>query len=185
MRKDKSKFLLKGGKPLHGSIKISGAKNAASKLIIASLLTDEPVHITNCPIGIGEIIVTREICETLGTIFKKYSKNEVIVQTKNIHSNSFSASLGIINRIGVLTAGPLLQRAGEAKIPRPGGDKIGARPIDFHLNALVQLGASIKEYKEFYLLKAKQLKGADITLPFPSVGARQYRRRIFLVLSAR
>lgn len=173
MRKNTSKFLLKGGKPLHGSIKISGAKNAASKLIIASMLTDQPVHITNCPIGIGEIITTREICETLGTKFKKYSNNEVIVQTKNVHSNSFSASLGIINRIGVLTVGPLLQRVGEAKIPRPGGDKIGARPIDFHLNALTQLGAKVKEYKDFYLLKATKLKGANITLPFPSVGATE------------
>ena len=67
-----AKFLVKGGKPLHGSIRISGAKNAASKLIIASLLTDEPVHITNCPISIGEIIVTRKIIESLGAKFIKF-----------------------------------------------------------------------------------------------------------------
>jgi UDP-N-acetylglucosamine 1-carboxyvinyltransferase len=171
---DKSaKFLVKGAKPLHGNIRISGAKNAASKLIIASLLTDEPVHITNCPISIGEIRVTRKIIESLGANFKKFSDNEVIVQTKKIHDISFSASLGLINRIGVLTAGPLLLRSGEAKIPKPGGDQIGARPINFHLDALIKLGTTVKEHKDFYLLKAKRLIGTDITLPFPSVGATE------------
>lgn len=168
-----AKFLVKGAKPLHGSIRISGAKNAASKLIIASLLTDEPVHITNCPISIGEIRVTRKIIESLGAKFKKFSDNEVIVQTKKIHDISFSASLGLINRIGVLTAGPLLLRSGEAKIPKPGGDQIGSRPINFHLDALIKLGTTVKEYKDFYLLKAKRLVGTDITLPFPSVGATE------------
>ncbi|NOS86567.1 MAG: UDP-N-acetylglucosamine 1-carboxyvinyltransferase [Ignavibacteria bacterium] len=168
-----AKFLVKGAKPLHGNIRISGAKNAASKLIIASLLTDEPVHITNCPISIGEIRVTRKIIESLGANFKKFSDNEVIVQTKKIHDISFSASLGLINRIGVLTAGPLLLRSGEAKIPKPGGDQIGARPINFHLDALIKLGTTVKEHKDFYLLKAKRLIGTDITLPFPSVGATE------------
>jgi UDP-N-acetylglucosamine 1-carboxyvinyltransferase len=169
----KARFLVKGGKPLHGSIRISGAKNAASKLIIASLLTDEPVHITNCPISIGEIIVTRKIIESLGAKFKKFQDNEVIVQTKKIHDISFSASLGLINRIGVLTAGPLLLRSGEAKIPKPGGDQIGTRPINFHLDALKKLGTTVLEHKNFYLLKAKKLIGTDITLPFPSVGATE------------
>jgi len=171
---DKSaKFLVKGGKPLKGSIRISGAKNSASKLIIASLLTDEPVHITNCPISIGEILVTRKICESLGTKFRKFKNNEVIVQTKKIDAASISSSLGLMNRIGVLTAGPLLLRVGEAKIPKPGGDQIGARPIDFHLDALVKLGAKVKEYKNHYSLKAKRLVGTDITLPYPSVGATE------------
>ncbi len=171
---DKSaKFLLKGGKPLKGSIRISGAKNAASKLIIASLLTDEPVHITNCPISIGEILVTKSICEALGSKFKKFKNNEVVIQTKKISEVSFSSSLGLINRIGVLTAGPLLVREGEARIPKPGGDQIGARPINFHLDALVKLGANFKEHKDFYSLKAKRLVGADITLPYPSVGATE------------
>src|SRR4030095_8574526 len=94
------KFIVHGGKPLRGSIRISGAKNAASKLIIASLLTDEPVRITNCPISIGEILVTRKICESLGTKFRKFKNNEVILQTKKINNISFSSSLGLINRIG-------------------------------------------------------------------------------------
>jgi len=169
----KAKFLVNGGQPLHGSLRISGAKNAASKLIIASLLTDEPVHITNCPVSIGEILVTRKIIESLGAKFKKFKNNEVIVQTKHVSDTSFSSDLGLINRIGVLTAGPLLLRVGEAKIPKPGGDQIGSRPINFHLDALIKLGAVIKEHKKYYSLKAKRLIGTDITLPFPSVGATE------------
>lgn len=169
----KAKFLVKGGKPLHGSIKISGAKNAASKLIIASLLTDEPVKLINVPVSISEIKVTRKIIESLGAKFTKFKNHELIVQTKKIKDISFSASLGLINRIGVLTAGPLLLRSGEAKIPKPGGDQIGARPINFHLDALIKLGATVKEHKNYYLLKAKRLVGAEITLPFPSVGATE------------
>ncbi|MBN8585602.1 MAG: UDP-N-acetylglucosamine 1-carboxyvinyltransferase [Ignavibacteria bacterium] len=168
-----AKFLVKGAKPLHGSIRISGAKNAASKLIIASLLTDEPVKLINVPVSISEIKVTRRIIESLGAKFTKFTNDELVVQTKKIHDISFSASLGLINRIGVLTAGPLLLRSGEAKIPKPGGDQIGARPINFHLDALIKLGATVKEHKDFYLLKAKRLIGTDITLPFPSVGATE------------
>lgn len=171
---DKSaKFLLKGGKPLTGSIRISGAKNAASKLIIASLLTDEKVRITNCPISIGEILVTKSICESLGSKFSRFKNNEVVVQTKKIKDVSFSSTLGLINRIGVLTAGPLLVREGEAKIPRPGGDQIGARPINFHLDALIKLGAEVKTHKDYYLLRARRLVGTDVTLPYPSVGATE------------
>ena len=169
----KAKFLVKGGKPLHGSIKISGAKNAASKLIIASLLTDEEVQITNCPVSIGEIIVTRKIIESLGAKFSNFSPDEVTIRTKKINDISFSSSLGLINRIGILTTGPLLVREGKAKIPKPGGDQIGARPINYHLDALKKLGAEVKEYKDYYLLKAKKLVGTDITLPYPSVGATE------------
>lgn len=168
-----AKFLVKGGKPLHGTIKISGAKNAASKLIIASLLTDEPVRLANVPVSISEIKIARKIIEALGAKFAKFTNDEVVIQTKKISDISFSASLGLINRIGVLTAGPLLLRSGEARIPKPGGDQIGARPINFHLDAFIKLGATVKENKDFYLLKAKKLVGTDITLPFPSVGATE------------
>ncbi len=173
MKRKSSRFLVKGGKPLHGTVKLSGAKNAASKLLVASLLTDKPIHIKNFPCGIIEMEVTRKICESLGTKFKKFSNNEAFLQTRKITHNSFSEDLGLINRIGILTVGPLLSRIGEAIIPKLGGDKIGARPIDFHLNALIKLGARIQEYDKYYVLKAKKLFGANITLPFPSVGATE------------
>src|SRR5436309_1475237 len=133
------RFLIKGGKPVNGTVRLSGAKNSATKLFIAALLTDEPVEITNCPCSTIEMNITKQICETLGTKFKKFSDNEVILQTKSIKDSSFSETLGIVNRIGILTAGPLLIRTGEARIPRIGGDNIGARPIDFHIDALKKL----------------------------------------------
>jgi UDP-N-acetylglucosamine 1-carboxyvinyltransferase len=168
-----SKFLVRGGKPLNGTVRLSGAKNSASKLFVASLLTDEPIYISNCPCRTIEMIVTREICESLGTKFEKFSSDEVVLTTQSIKHTSFSENLGLVNRIGILTVGPLLNRTGEAKIPKLGGDKIGKRPIDFHLNALEQLGAEVKEYDKIYELKAKSLQGANITLPYPSVGATE------------
>jgi UDP-N-acetylglucosamine 1-carboxyvinyltransferase len=173
LKKIVSRFVVKGGKPLNGTIRLSGAKNSSSKLFIASLLTDRPVEITNCPCGTIEMQVTKQICESLGTQFDKFSADSVILQTKKLKQSSFSAGLGLVNRIGVLTVGPLLNRTGKAKIPKPGGDQIGKRPIDFHLNALKELGAEIKEYSSHYDLTAKRLYGANITLPFPSVGATE------------
>jgi UDP-N-acetylglucosamine 1-carboxyvinyltransferase len=173
MIKKKTRFIVKGGKPLYGQIRISGAKNSASKLLISSLLTDAQCKITNCPAGIGELLITRKICEALGAKFSKWDKNEVIVQTRNFSSTTFSVELGLINRIGILTTGPLLNRTGEAKIPKLGGDRIGTRPINFHLDALRKLGAEIREYKNFFLLKANRLYGANINLEYPSVGATE------------
>jgi len=167
------RFVVKGGKPLSGTVKLSGAKNSASKLFITSLLTDQPVRLSNCPCGTLEMHITRQICELLGTKFEKFTSGEVVLQTKKIKTTSFSESLGIVNRIGILMAGPLLSRTGEAKIPKPGGDQIGKRPVDFHLNALKMLGAEVKEYDNFYELKAKRLNGANITLKYPSVGATE------------
>lgn len=171
--RDSTRFLVKGGKPMYGTVRLSGAKNSATKLFIASLLTDQPVHLSNCPVSTIELKITRQICEALGTKFRKFSDNEVILQTKKFKTSSFSETLGIVNRIGILTAGPLLARTGEARIPRVGGDNIGTRPIDFHLDALRKLGADIEEGPEFVELRAKSLIGTNITLPYPSVGATE------------
>jgi len=158
---------------MYGTVRLSGAKNSATKLFIASLLTDQPVHLFNCPCSTIELKVTRQICESIGTRFKKFSNNEVVLQTKKIKTSSFSGALGIVNRIGILTAGPLLARTGEAYIPRLGGDNIGTRPIDFHLDALRKLGADVQEGPEFVELRARSLIGTNITLPYPSVGATE------------
>ncbi len=167
------RFVVRGGNSLSGTVRLSGAKNSASKLFIASLLTDQPVSLSNCPCGTLEMYITRQICELLGTEFKKFTSGEVVLQTKTVRTTSFSESLGIVNRIGILMAGPLLNRTGAAKIPKPGGDQIGNRPVDFHLNALRKLGAEVTEKENFYELKAKRLLGANISLPYPSVGATE------------
>lgn len=173
INKSKQKFRIRGGKPLKGKVKICGAKNSASKLLIASLLTDKQININNCPVSIGEIKIARQICELIGSKFKKFSEKQAIVQTKKIRNNSISRNLSFKNRISVLTIGPLLHRVGEALISKPGGDQIGARPINFHLDALKKLGVKIREYKDYFSIKANNLHGADIILPYPSVGATE------------
>ncbi len=173
MEKKNTRFLVKGGNALHGSVKLSGAKNSASKLFIASLLTDQPVTLTNCPCGTSEMSITREICESLGTAFDSFSNDKVVVQTKEIKATSFSEELGSTNRISILAIGPLLKRTGVARIPMVGGDKIGKRPIDFHLQALKKLGVELKDDNNYCVLTAKSLTGANITLPYPSVGATE------------
>jgi UDP-N-acetylglucosamine 1-carboxyvinyltransferase len=166
-----SRFVIKGGKPLFGEIKLAGAKNAVSKMMIASLLTDEPCILENMP-AIGEVGIIVELLEAIG------SKIEIVGNTAKIHTpaikNSKVTQLTRRNRIPILALGPLLARAGEAEVPVLGGDAIGARPVDIHLEALAKLGAKLQITKYSYQAWAKDgLHGAEITLRFPSVGATE------------
>ena len=141
------KFLITGGRPLHGEIALAGAKNAVSKVMVASLLTDEPCVLKNVP-KIGEVEIIKELLETIG------SKVELFGSTAKIHTpkieNSRVLQLTRRNRIPILALGPLLARAGEAEVPVLGGDQIGARPVDIHLEALAKLGAQLQITKTSY-----------------------------------
>lgn len=164
------KFVVNGGKPLEGEITLAGAKNAASKMMIASLLTDEQCVLSNFP-QIGETEITAELCISVGAKIE-HSGSVLTIHTPEITTGKVSASR--TNRIPILLLGPLLSRYNEAEVPVLGGDKIGARPVDFHIEALRQLGAEIEETVEGYRAKApKGLRGATITLPFPSVMATE------------
>ena len=165
------KFLIKGGKPLHGEITLAGAKNAVSKVMVASLLTDEPCMFENFP-AIGEVEIIKELLETIG------SEVEIFGSTAKIHTpkikNSRVQELTRRNRIPILALGPLLARTGEAEVPVLGGDKIGARPVDIHLEALAKLGVQMQITRNSYHAWAKNgLTGALIELRFPSVGATE------------
>ena len=153
------KFIINGGKKLKGEITLSGAKNATSKMLVASLLTDKEVILTNAPI-ISEVDITLELCEVIGSNFKK-DRHTITIKTPSI-KNFKVVSLSRRNRIPILALGPLLARAGEAEIPFLGGDKIGARPVDLHLNALRAMGAQIEVANDIYKAKASQgLRGAE------------------------
>ncbi|MCD6194848.1 UDP-N-acetylglucosamine 1-carboxyvinyltransferase [bacterium] len=157
--------------PLKGEIELSGAKNAATKQIIASLLTDEECVLENIP-DILDTRLTMGMCHDVGSEFS--FKNGVLkITTKKIKKPEISASYTGRNRVPILFFGPLLHRYGKAIVPVVGGDKIGKRPIDFHLNALKKMGADIKKRGSKYIVRAKKLHGADIFLPFPSVGATE------------
>lgn len=167
-----SKFIINGGKPLHGSVKVSGAKNSASKLIVASLLSEEGSILHNSPNKISDLILTKNICESIGSKIK-IENDKLIIATKKIKSSLIEEESGNKTRIAILLAGPLLLRTGEARIPIPGGCKIGSRPVNFHIDSLEKLGANVKVKNDYFILETDGLKGNNIHLDYPSVGATE------------
>lgn len=160
-----------GGKPLIGEVTVSGAKNAASKMIIASLLTQEEVILHNVPLQ-QESDIARELITTLGAQ-TNLTDHTLQLRTREIASTS-AMQLSRKNRLAILALAPLLHRAGEAFVPTLGGDKIGPRPVNFHLDALEKMGATIEEATDGYRATAPNgLKGTVIELPYPSVGATE------------
>ncbi|RMD51974.1 UDP-N-acetylglucosamine 1-carboxyvinyltransferase [Candidatus Parcubacteria bacterium] len=165
------KIFITGGNPVNGTVKIVGAKNAASKMIIASLLTDDEVVLDNVPLQ-KETDIAREIVEMTGATTALHD-HTLHIRAKDIVNFSVK-KLSRKNRLSILAVAPLLHRLGEAEVPLPGGDKIGPRPVNFHLNALEKMGAQIEENEDSYRVVAPNgLKGALIELPYPSVGATE------------
>ncbi|MDO8664858.1 MAG: UDP-N-acetylglucosamine 1-carboxyvinyltransferase [Candidatus Liptonbacteria bacterium] len=166
-----AKFLVKGGLPLKGEIRLSGAKNAATKMMVASLLTDEPCVIDNFP-NIGDTEITAELCREIGSV-TEISGSELKIHTPEI-KKSKAFHLSRRNRIPILALGPLLARVGEAEVPILGGDKLGPRPVNLHMKALEALGAKIEISPDSYRATAENgLHGAEIKFDFPSVGATE------------
>lgn len=167
------KFIITGGRPLHGEVVLAGSKNTVTKLLVASLLTSDPVVIENVPI-IGDVDITLELCRTVGSVIE-FDKDKKIIRiaTPQI-TNPKVVSLSRRNRIPILALGPLLARVGEAEVPIVGGDKIGPRPVDIHLGALTAMGAEIETTLTSYKATApKGLHGTKINLRYPSVGATE------------
>ena len=167
------RFVITGGKPLAGTVAVRGAKNAATKMMVAALLSPEPVHLENFPF-IGDTEITAELCRTFGAdVVYNDAAGSAHIATPAI-TNVQALNLTRRNRIPILALGPLLARAGEAIVPIVGGDKIGPRPVDLHLDALRALGARIEERADRYEAHAPHgLSGARIDLKFPSVGATE------------
>ncbi|OGM94275.1 UDP-N-acetylglucosamine 1-carboxyvinyltransferase [Candidatus Wolfebacteria bacterium RIFOXYD12_FULL_48_21] len=165
------RFIINGGKPLRGAIEVKGSKNATTKMMIASLLTDEECVLENFP-SIGDTEITKELCEHIGATVTVDGSTARLC-TPNIKSHRVT-QLTRRNRIPILALGPLLNRVGKAEVPVLGGDKIGARPVDIHLDGLKQLGAEITHDDKFFYASAPNgLTGATITLRYPSVGATE------------
>lgn len=165
-------YLIDGGVPLQGEVTISGAKNAVTKMVIASLLTSEGCTLRNVPL-LGDLDLTVKLCQGLGSQVQ-LEDHTLTIRTPEIGKTVITSDVGGLNRIAVMTIGPLLHRCGEVVIPRPGGDRIGPRPIDFHILGLQQMGATIVERDGMYYCSSmKRLHGATIKLPFPSVMATE------------
>ncbi len=165
-------YLIAGGTPLHGEVRISGAKNAVTKMLIASLLTSDTCTFRNVPL-IGDMELTVQLCRDFGS-HVRLDDHTLSISTPHITCSSVSTEVGGLNRMAIITVGPMLHRCGEADIPLPGGDRIGARPLNFHIDGLRLMGAEITEQDGRYRMVAKKrLHGATIQLPFPSVMATE------------
>ena len=164
-------FRIIGGVPLTGTVELSGAKNAASKFMIASSLTDEPVLLSNVPRQ-QETEIARDLLAGIGTTAEWMDQHTLKLQTKIVGS-TFVERLSRKNRLSILLFAPLLHRTGEAFVSTVGGDKIGPRPVDFHLETLKKMGAEISTLSDGHRASAKKLRGALIELPYPSVGATE------------
>lgn len=136
------KFLIRGGKPLNGTVKISGAKNSALPCLAATLLTAETVTLHNVPY-VKDLITQRRLLEDLGATVLTPDLHTHKVRAKNIEIYEAPYELVKTMRASVLALGPLLSRFGQAKVSLPGGCAIGTRPIDLHLKAFEQLGATV------------------------------------------
>lgn len=162
-------WTVEGGVPLRGEVRVSGAKNSITKLLVASMLTTEPCIFHNVPY-IGDSQITRAICEALGAECKELPPRTLQVQTAQLRTSEVPLGLGTYNRLAIMMVAPLLHRTGQAVIPMAaGGDRIGPRPVNFHLEGYRHLGASVEVREDAYCIKAEQLYGTEIVLPYPSV----------------
>ncbi len=165
------KLKIKGGAPLKGEVTATGAKNAVSKMMIASLLTKEKVVLSNIPLN-SEMEITREIVEMVGAS-AGLKDHALTLETPEIKSTTLMQQTRK-NRISILAMAPLLARTGEAVVPFLGGDKIGARPVNFHIDILTLMGAVVDVREDGYYASVDgRLQGALIDLPYPSVGATE------------
>ncbi|MFC0281690.1 UDP-N-acetylglucosamine 1-carboxyvinyltransferase [Falsigemmobacter intermedius] len=168
-------ILVRGGAELNGEIPIAGAKNACLTLMPATLLSEEPLTLTNAP-RLSDIRTMTTLLQSLGAEVQPLQQGQVLAMSSH-DLTSRHADYEIVRkmRASILVLGPLLARFGEAEVSLPGGCAIGARPVDLHLKAMEALGAQIDLRDGYVLAKAPLggLRGAVIDFPFVSVGATE------------
>jgi len=168
-------LLIHGGKPLEGTIDICGAKNAALPILAATLLTTQPCTITNIPY-IKDVERMIEMIRSLGADVQWEGKRELTICAAKLDEERFRRDIVPQLRASVLLIGPLLARFGYIDIPYPGGDQIGARPIDVHLDGFVALGVSVQEHEQGVRLQRPEdarFKTSHLTLKEFSVTATE------------
>jgi UDP-N-acetylglucosamine 1-carboxyvinyltransferase len=170
-------IVVTGGAQLNGIIPVSGAKNSALKLMAASILTDQPLLLTNMP-RLADTKFLGKLLQALGVeVTERDGANgqETLFDGRTISSTFAPYDLVRQMRASFNVLGPLLARTGEAKVSLPGGCTIGARPVDLHLQALTALGAEIELDEGYVTARAPRgLQGAEIEFPFVSVGATEH-----------
>ena len=167
------KLVIHGGKPLEGTVRVSGAKNAVLPIIVASMLGTTQSVLTEIP-KLDDVHTVCEVITSLGVQIEQPQAGTLVIDASHLTSTSAPYDLVRRMRASFLVMGPLLARKGHAKISLPGGCSIGARPIDLHLKAFEAMGAVINlENGDIEASVENGLKGAQIYLDFPSVGATE------------
>ncbi|HVI10083.1 MAG TPA: UDP-N-acetylglucosamine 1-carboxyvinyltransferase [Candidatus Binatia bacterium] len=158
------KFVIRGGEPLLGTVRVSGAKNAALPCMAAALLTDEPVVLENIP-QVRDIETTRKLLAAMGAEVELgygRAQHRTTIHAKNLSAPEASYELVKTMRASTLVLGPLVARCGRARVSLPGGCAIGQRPIDLHIKGLEKLGAKITQEHGYVEASAERLKGGEI-----------------------
>ncbi len=165
-------WLIEPNGPMSGDVTVQGSKNAVTKHMIATILTQSPSVLENVP-AVGDVAITTKILESVGASI------ELVDQTMSIDASTISSHVvpvefSGLNRMPVLMIGPLVFRTGKAEVPLLGGDDIGPRPIDFHLETFRAFGIDVRVFADRIVASANgPLRAARIKLPFPSVGATE------------
>jgi UDP-N-acetylglucosamine 1-carboxyvinyltransferase len=163
---------IEGGRRLRGEVRVEGAKNAALPACVASLLTDEPLLLHRIP----DLRDVTTVLATVSALGKRVDRRGETVEITHGGPLAEEAEARYVEqmRASFLVLGPLLARLGRAVVPLPGGCTIGRRPVDFHLAGLQAMGARVEERTDAVALRAERLRGAEIDLPYPSVGATEH-----------
>jgi UDP-N-acetylglucosamine 1-carboxyvinyltransferase len=163
---------IRGGKALRGTVAVSGSKNAALAILSGALLAHEPITLKNVP-KVIDIEIKLDLLRDVGAEVEQEG-NTVWIDPSRIRNGTPSPEKVRAIRTSFYLMGPLLARLGRASLPQPGGCRIGARPVDFHVKGLSLLGAQIELTGGIYEATTQGLKGAEIYLDFPSAGATQH-----------
>jgi UDP-N-acetylglucosamine 1-carboxyvinyltransferase len=164
------KFVITGGMPLNGEVRIAGAKNAVLKMMAAAALTDEPVRLTNVP-KISDVSIMREVMGDIGFEVRRQNGDALELQAVEAAWPFVPLEAAQKMRASFILLGPMLARFGRVILPNPGGDRIGRRPVNLHVAALEQMGAEIEYRNGYYYASAPEggLRGAEISFPYVTV----------------
>jgi len=166
------KFIISGGNRLKGRVKIDGAKNSSLSIMAATLLTKEVCVLRNVP-RLTDVETMSDVIRKLGVNVEWKEGNNLYIDSDNFNNYEAPYELVKMMRASILVMGPLLARLKRAKISLPGGCAIGARPVDYHLKGFEALGAQVEVEKGYIEAKVNILKGDEIYLDFPSLGATE------------
>ena len=169
---DPEKLIISGGNRLQGTVKIDGAKNSALSIMAATLLTKEVCILRNVP-RLTDVDIMAKVIRKLGVNVEWKEDNTLYIDSDDFNNCEAPYELVKMMRGSILVMGPLLARLKRAKISLPGGCAIGARPVDYHLKGFEALGAQVEMEKGYIEAKVNKLKGDDIYLDFPSLGATE------------